>query len=130
MKAEIIRHRSRLWRTFPCCLLRTIGPNLAVLSPSFNEGGEISPSINGGGVLSPSINWRGGVRFHFCDANLLMWRKWTKLLTRRQFICLRRRSLFWYIRRIGITEEISRRLTPPSEAILTFVIVLKLNSKS
>ncbi len=68
MKAEMIRHRSRLWRTLPCCL-RTTGAAI--------DGGEASININGSIWL--------GCRFHCCDGNPLMWRNWTKLLMRRHF---------------------------------------------
>ncbi len=57
MKLEMMRHRSRLWRTLLCCLGAT-GPALALLLSTIAEGGVAFSNIG--------LGWR---TLHCCDAN-------------------------------------------------------------
>ena len=75
MKAEMMRHRSRLWRTFLCCIGPT-GPALAVLLFSNDEGGAAI-------IIPGSVRSEQRQMLHCCDENPLLWRNWTKLRTRR-----------------------------------------------
>ena len=71
MKLEMMRHRSRLWRTFLSCLGAT-GPAPTLLL-SIIEEGRVA-------IFNIGLGWR---TLHCCDANSHSWRNRTKLPTRR-----------------------------------------------
>ncbi len=72
MKLEMMRHRSRLWRTFLSCL-GAIGPALAMLLSAIKE-------EDGAAISNIGLGWR---TLHCCDANSHSWRNRTKMPTRR-----------------------------------------------